>query len=83
MSPLNVRDAEDAFLDGHAVFQDWLDEFQSTWERPAVRSLVAATLARIPPEIQAQLEVTNPEAFARVRQMLEEGSNGSSANPRV
>lgn len=70
-STLNIRDAESAFLTGKAIFQDWYEEFMESWEAPAVSTMEAAVLSRIPPEALDMLVQQKPEVMERIRQRLE------------
>lgn len=70
-STLNVRDAESAFLTGKAIFQEWLEGFMESWEAPALASMEAAVLSRIPPEAVDMLVQQKPEVMERIRQRLE------------
>lgn len=70
---LNVKDAEDAFLSGRAEFLEWMEEFTTQWERPGVTTMAAVNLGQLNPVQLAELESLNPEAFADVTRMIEEG----------
>ena len=65
--PLNLRDADDAFLDGTAKVSEWQREFDRAWNEPQVDTQIAYTWQRmIPPQVKALMAARQPEAFERV-----------------
>jgi len=42
--PLNISDAESAFLNGRAEFNKWADEMQSQWTQPDQNLMIGAAI---------------------------------------
>jgi hypothetical protein len=67
---LNIGDAEDSYLKGSLDFDEWLEEFERQWYEPLGRTMLATLLQSLPPEVAAQLQARNPQAFEEMAQMI-------------
>lgn len=69
--PLNISNAEDAYLTGYARWSKFLDQFQESWYAPIRKMLVAAMLDSMDAETYTMVRAMNPEAFDEVVKMTE------------
>lgn len=76
---LDISDAEDAYLSGHAEFMEWHAEFMAQWFKPLGDTLLRALWDSLTPEQHAALEAMSPEAHAVFEQMVMGGNNAGTA----
>lgn len=67
---ITIAQAEDAFLEGQANFEEWKEDFERNWFQPLGRTLMASVLASMDPETMQKLAEINPDAFAQVMAMF-------------
>lgn len=65
--PLNIADAEDAYLGAQAQFDEFIEEFESQWYEPLGEALIAALMQSIPPEVK---EFIDPEVLKTIEDRL-------------
>ncbi len=67
---LNVAGTENAWLAGTHRFDKWLVEFESEFSAPADETEIALGMGELigalPPEVLAEMERMNPQAFGEV-----------------
>lgn len=61
---LNQLDAADAYLEGHAAFEEWRKEFEAAFYEPVRRMMGAMLLASLPEPVKRELQRMSPEAYA-------------------
>jgi hypothetical protein len=54
MAP-NVRNAENAILNGMSRVDEWFHNFELNWNKPEVDTAIAMVVKRLPPEVKANL----------------------------
>lgn len=69
--PLNIADAEDSWLNGQAVLEDWKRESLLNWYAPLVRSVVGAEVQKLTPEQRRQI-AARPDLPPQLRSLFEE-----------
>ena len=70
--PLNISQAEDAYLTGTVRWSEFLKQFQETWYAPLRKVFITAMIDSMDPETFVQVRKMNPEAFDEVMKMIEE-----------
>lgn len=74
---LNLTNAEDAYLDGNARFEEWLMGFDRDWYLPVGQSLLATALGTMSKEQLAQLAGMDP---ANLQGFMNQLGGGNYAN---
>ena len=78
---LTIADAEDAFLEGQALFDEWVDEFQMQWFTPLAETQLGMLLESMGEERKAALRERAPGSMAAlegaVQQMIERGGRNA------
>lgn len=70
---LTISDAEDAYLDGRAEFEEWRDRFLIEWSMPLTITVLAGIWQQMTPEQHTQLRMINPQAYDIVDAMIQQG----------
>lgn len=78
--PLNIRNAESAYLDGKSRFERWKTQFKTEWTQPVTQAEMVRFWRSIPPEVHEQLKATYPEVYEQAKGLIDEmgGQNGIS-----
>lgn len=66
----DIRQAEDAFLDGRAIFLGWLEEFVMNWYKPMLAMQMGLLMGNLPDEVLQQLDTFAPGAVEIVQESL-------------
>ena len=53
---MDIRDAEDAVLEGSVNFETWRDAFLDTWFGPLREMMVRSLVNRLPDDVRGQLD---------------------------
>ena len=64
--PLDIRNAEQAWLTGTTKFEEWKEKFETRWYAPLGERLVRTMIASLPAEVRKQLD-------QRVLKLIEKG----------
>ena len=65
-----ISDAESAYLMAQEKFETWKAEFEGDWFAPSAMTMVAMMIGTMRPEERAILQQMNPDAYARVAEMI-------------
>lgn len=65
-----ATNADDAFLDAKARFDQWMEEFQVNWYKPQVQTAAKLLWAKQPEEVKAQVRAKQPEAAKKMDDLL-------------
>ena len=68
----NIREAESAFLEAKAEFEEWKAEFIAGWYRPQqglLLNMLARELINLPPVMKEQLKKQNPDGWKQVEKV--------------
>jgi hypothetical protein len=70
---VNIQTAEDAWLEGKAVFEEWQERFDADWYEPLTRSLFAILAARMAPDELEALAAMNPQGYDMLERIVTGG----------
>lgn len=63
-------DADDAFLDANARFQQWINEFNSAYYAPQVETAAKLVWGRQPENVKEQMRQIQPDAAKKMDDLL-------------
>lgn len=72
---LTIKTAENAWLEGRARFQEWVQQDEADWFEPLGRSLMALLVSRMAPEELEALAMMNPQGFDMMQSIVSGGAN--------
>lgn len=64
--PLNIGHAEDAYLEGSTMFEEFIMKFELEFSKPIKDQILQAQLQMLPEPVRKQLQELNPEAYNMV-----------------
>ena len=68
--PLNVADAENAYLKANAMFKKWQARFLADWYEPQRNTVLLIMWNRIPPEVKAEMKRAKPEEYRQAEEYI-------------
>ena len=71
MSVLNIHDAEDAFLEAQAEFDEFMEEFEEEWFAPLAETQFAMLMAATGEEKRQALRERFPGVMGKLEGMIE------------
>jgi len=70
---MDIREAESAYLEAKAEFEDWKAEFISGWYKPQqglLLNMLARELMNLPPELKDEMKKLNPDGWKDVENVV-------------
>ena len=80
MSPMTIADAEDAYLEGSAFFEEWKAEDEREWFKPIGDTMIAVLFEQMTPEMHAEMRAIDPDSYDIMAQLAK--YQGGSKNAR-
>jgi len=68
--PLNVSNAESAYLTATARHKKWMEDFMRTWNQPITDMMLIGWWDSMPDPIKARLRESMPEAVEEVEERM-------------
>ena len=65
-----ATNADDAFLDAKARFDQWMAEFESNWYKPQVQTAAKLLWSKQPEDVKAAVRANKPDAAKKMDDLL-------------
>jgi hypothetical protein len=77
---MTIADAEDAYLEGSAFFEEWKKDDEAEWFKPIGDTMIAMLFEQMTPEMHAEMRAIDPESYDIMAQLAK--YQGESKNAR-
>jgi len=73
--PINqptIDNADDAYLEAKARFDDWMSQFQANWYKPQAQTAARMLWSRQPEQVKDMIRQSKPEAARKMDDLISE-----------